>query len=150
MNITYREASEDDLKIILELMNEFYIVDHLHYDENVIKEGLKKLFSNKAYGSFWLISADGTAAGYIIVTHGFSLEYHGVDALVDEFYIREQYRGKGIGTQTLHFIEKELAKKNIKAFHLEVIHRNNSAKRMYTRFGFEDHDRYLMTKWLKN
>ncbi len=150
MNITYREASENDLKIILELMNEFYMVDHLHYDEKVIANGLKKLFSNKAYGNFWLIYDDEIIAGYIIIVHGFSLEYHGVDAMIDEFYIREFYRGKGIGTQTLLFIENELRKQGIKAFHLEVNHRNNSAKRMYSKFGFEDHDRYLMTKWLKN
>jgi GNAT superfamily N-acetyltransferase len=115
----------------------------------VITEGLKKLFSSKAYGNFWLIYDDEIVVGYIIIVHGFSLEYHGVDAMIDEFFIRESYRGKGIGTQTLQFIEDELSRQGIKAFHLEVNHRNNSAKKMYSRFGFKDHDRYLMTKWIK-
>jgi GNAT superfamily N-acetyltransferase len=43
--------------------------------------------------------------GYIVLTLGDSLEYHGRDAFVDEIYIRESHRGKGIGAQAIKFVE---------------------------------------------
>lgn len=36
----------------------------------------------------------------------------------------------------------------IKALHLEVDRVNTRAKQLYHRFGFQDHERYLLTKWL--
>ena len=149
LNIKYRLADENDLSLLLKLMSEFYIVDHLPYDADAITKGLKKLFSNSSHGQFWLIYDDIKPIGYIIITFGFSLEFHGVDALVDEFFIREDYRGKGIGKQTLKFIEDKLEKLGIKAFHLEVDRQNLYAQEVYRKFGFVDHDRYLMTKWIK-
>ncbi|HEX2680374.1 MAG TPA: hypothetical protein VHQ03_03690 [Candidatus Dormibacteraeota bacterium] len=34
----------------------------------------------------------------------------------------------------------------VHALHLEVTHANTGAQQLYRKFGFEDHDRYLMTK----
>jgi len=148
MNINYKPADEKDIPLLLDLMKEFYIIEHLPYNVQVITSGLEKLFASSVYGKVWLIMDGENPAGYIAVTYGYSFEYHGVDALVDEFYIREQYRHQGIGKNTLKYIESFLAGKGIKAFHLEVDHTNTVAQEVYRKYGFKDHGRYLLTKWI--
>jgi ribosomal protein S18 acetylase RimI-like enzyme len=38
----------------------------------------------------------------------------------------------------------------VNAMHLEVDKGNNPAFELYRRAGFEDHNRFLMTKWLRD
>jgi ribosomal protein S18 acetylase RimI-like enzyme len=84
-----------------------------------------------------------------VLTLGYSLEYHGRDAIIDELYIIEEYRGQGIGTRAIELAAKESRSLGIKALHLEVERKNTNAQHFYRKIGFEDHDRYLLTKWLK-
>jgi ribosomal protein S18 acetylase RimI-like enzyme len=141
-------AKETDIELLLELMQEFYIIEHLNYDENVIRKGLLEIFENKNYGYALLIKTENKPAGYFIVTFGFSLEFHGRDALLDEFYIRKEFRSKGIGTMCLDYLESLCSKEGIHAVHLEVDRTNLRAKELYHRSGYEDHNRHLLTKWL--
>lgn len=148
MSVVYKTADQKDIPLLLQLMNEFYILEHLPYNKEVITSGLEKLFSNPNYGRVWLIFSSNSPAGYIAVTYGYSFEFHGIDALVDEFYLREDFRRKGIGRNTLEFVEKYLSSEGIKAFHLEVDRNNLIAQEVYRKYGFKDHDRYLLTKWI--
>lgn len=141
-------AAESDTDILLELMKEFYVIEHLNYDEKVIRTGLLQIFNNKNNGYAHLIKVDSNPAGYFILTFGFSLEFHGRDALVDELYVREEYRGKGIGSACLKKIEDLCRRNDIHAVHLEVDRTNIRAKELYLRTGYYDHNRHLLTKWL--
>jgi ribosomal protein S18 acetylase RimI-like enzyme len=84
----------------------------------------------------------------VVVTYGFSLEYHGRDALVDEFFLRPEFRGRGVGRQALEFVAEFCRAQDISAVHLAVDHANERAQRVYRQFGFEQHERFIMTKWL--
>jgi ribosomal protein S18 acetylase RimI-like enzyme len=99
-------------------------------------------------GRVWLIQYQSQAIGYVILTFGYSLEYGGRDAFIDELYIEPAYQGQGIGKQTIKFLEEVCISLNVQALHLEVEKQNTSAQSFYRQVGFEDHDRYLMTKYL--
>jgi len=81
-----------------------------------------------------------------VLAFGYSLEYRGRDAFVDEIYIRESHRRHGIGTQTFAFLEQECQALSVRALHLEVEHRNASAQQFYSTVGFHDQERHLMTR----
>ena len=83
-----------------------------------------------------------------MLTLGFSLEFHGRDAFVDEIYIRTTHRGKGIGGRALEFVEAACRPLGVRAIHLEVERNNAQAHTMYHKIGFEYQDSYLMTKCL--
>jgi len=100
-------------------------------------------------GRIYSIKCDDEYVGYSVLTFGFSLEYFGRDALIDELYIRADYRGKGIGSRYLKFIENICKDENIFALHLEVSKINTKAQELYRRMGYKDHNRYLLTKWLQ-
>lgn len=104
------------------------------------------LVGDASLGRVWLICTAGTAIGYMVLTLGFSLEYGGRDAFIDEIYIREPSRGQGIGTHALSFAEERCRALGVRALHLEVERANSGAYNVYRRVGFVDHDRYLMTK----
>ncbi len=118
-------------------------------DQPTNRAVLQQLIANEQFGKIWLILVDGKTAGYIALTFSYSLEYAGRDALIDELYLREEFRGFGIGKQTIQFIEDYCRAENIKAIHLEVDRTNNAAKALYHKTGFVDHERHFLTKWIR-
>lgn len=141
-------ATLADENLLLELMAEFYAVEHLPFDVAVARAGLRELIENSAYGWVHWLRVEGKAAGYMVVTLGFSLEFHGRGAWVDEIYVREAWRGQGLGRASLAFAEELGRRAGIKALRLEVDRGNARAQRLYRATGFQDHDRFLLTKWL--
>jgi ribosomal protein S18 acetylase RimI-like enzyme len=91
---------------------------------------------------------EGEPVGYLVLTFGFSLEFHGRDALVDELYVRDAHRGRGAGSACMAHVEELCRDEGVRAVHLEVDHVNLRAKALYHRRGYEDHARHLLTKWL--
>jgi ribosomal protein S18 acetylase RimI-like enzyme len=83
-----------------------------------------------------------------VLTIGFSFEFHGHDAFIDELYIDQVHRRRGFGRQAVAFLEEKAREIGVKAVHLEVDRGNDPAFELYRRVGYEDHDRFLMTKWL--
>jgi len=77
----------------------------------------------------------------------YSLEYRGRGAWIDEFFVRRTHRGRGIGTRAIEFFVQQAKELGVAVVHLEVNHAN-PATELYRRLGFEDHQRYLMTKWV--
>jgi hypothetical protein len=55
------------------------------------------MLKNPAFGLAWLIPDSATAVGYTVLCFGYSLEYLGRDAFIDEFYLVESHRGRGRG-----------------------------------------------------
>ncbi|HAA27466.1 MAG TPA: GNAT family N-acetyltransferase [Cyanobacteria bacterium UBA8553] len=149
MEINFKIANKSDHETLLELIQEFYEVEHLPFDDNTIR-ALVKILNDESLGRVWLIQDGQEAIGYVVLTFGYSLEFRGRDALIDELYIREGYRRQGVGTNTLQFVEDVCSSLEVEALHLEVARGNTAAQSLYRQAGFADHDRYLMTKWIAN
>jgi ribosomal protein S18 acetylase RimI-like enzyme len=82
----------------------------------------------------------------VVLAFGYSLEYRGRDAFVDEIYIRASHRRRGIGTLTFAFLEQACRELGVRALHLEVEHHNTAARQFYRKLGFYDQERHLMTR----
>jgi GNAT superfamily N-acetyltransferase len=109
---------------------------------------VKELLQNPSYGKIWLIQNDDEIVGYIIITYGYSLEYNGRDIFIDEFYIKDSYRNKGIGKTALKFVEEFSKNNGIAAIHLEVKEKHKKARTLYEREGFVEHKSVFMSKSL--
>jgi len=146
IDLQLAELTHQDL--VMELLQEFYLSEHLAFDRQSAHAALLRLIEDPSLGMIYLINTNNESAGYCVVTFGYSLEFHGRFALIDEFYIREAFRGLGIGAAALQFVEDQCRQLRISAIRLEVDRSNAGARRLYKRFGFARHDRDLMTKWL--
>jgi ribosomal protein S18 acetylase RimI-like enzyme len=144
-----RPGTETDLEDLLHLMSELYREDgSVPFNQRKHRRAVEELLSNPDAGGVWILDDDGSLEGYVVLTIGFSLEYGGLDAFVDELFVSHHYRGCGFGRKLVALVEEECRHRGVRALHLEVERENTSALSLYRRLGFADHDRYLMTKWL--
>jgi ribosomal protein S18 acetylase RimI-like enzyme len=100
--------------------------------------------TNPVFGRIWLIYCDYRAVGYIALCAGYSIEFSGKDAFIDEFYIKPEFRGRGLGTQALELIKIAAKNLDIRAIHLEVARNNPDAHRLYARSDFEVREKYVL------
>ncbi|MFL6234280.1 MAG: GNAT family N-acetyltransferase [Thermoanaerobaculia bacterium] len=142
------EVKEPDTGELIAMMRDFYAELGEPFDKNRAERALRALLEDPSHGAVWVFREDGRASGYLVVTHGYSLEFAGRIAVVDEVYAVPETRGQGIGAQALALAEEHCRRNGIEALRLEVHHENHRALALYERNGFEAHDRYLMTKWL--
>jgi GNAT superfamily N-acetyltransferase len=150
LEVHFRLAHTTDIDLLTQFMRQFYAIDQYPFDEQIAREALKTLIEEPSLGRLWIISAE-EAIGYIALTFGYSLEFHGRDAIVDELFLTESYRNQGIGTKTLQFVCEQCRHLGIHALHLEVEHTNEAGLILYRKMGFEPHEqRYLMTRWIES
>jgi GNAT superfamily N-acetyltransferase len=119
------------------------------FDEPAVREVLRNFLASPELGQAWVFYEDETPVGYIVLTYGYSFEYHGRDSFIDELYIEPQYRRQGIGRRAMQFVEECARGLGVNAIHLEVDQGNEPAAELYRRAGYHDQARFLMTKWLK-
>jgi GNAT superfamily N-acetyltransferase len=142
----YRRAMPNDFETALQLMQEFYAIEHIEFRESLTRSVLAEFLSSHQFGEFWLIEVEGAIAGYVIFTFGYSLEYGGRDFLVDELYLREPFRGQGIGTQTLNRLEDHCRYLGLSVMYLVVDHNNPKARSLYETVGFRQPSRDILVK----
>jgi diamine N-acetyltransferase len=148
--VVFREAAPTDVRELLWMMKRLALQDPaLPFHERVVAPTWELFFSNADFGRAWLFAVDGELAGYVILTLGYSFEYHGREAFVDELFVEEKFRRAGVGRQAMEFVEARARELGVNAIHLEVDRGNDPALGLYRRTGYVDHDRHLMTKWLR-
>lgn len=146
VEISLRTASPSDIDTLVGLMEEYYAYERLSFDAPHAHAAMFRLLTDESLGRVWMIHAFESVVGYIVITFGYSLEYGGRYATVDEFFLYEAYRGRGIGTQALGMVEAYCHEFDLRAIELETERGNWSAKRFYDRLGFRDNGRYLLVK----
>jgi ribosomal protein S18 acetylase RimI-like enzyme len=148
MAIGFRFAEQDDIAALLPLMKDFYAFERLQYDADRLPQLLLELIGSHDLGRLILFEESGKLVGYMVLGFGFSLEFHGRDCFIDEFYIVPPCRSQGIGQAAVDFAVGVCRSAGIKAMHLEADHTNARGYEFYKRLGFKDHPRHLMTLWL--
>lgn len=149
MEPSFRLATESHAALLLEMMQEYYAFDGHPFDGPRARVALLTFLRDPSFGAAWLICESERPVGYIVLTFGYSLEYLGRDAFIDEFYLRESHRGRGWGRRALEFVEAQARASEIRSIHLEVVPENTVAKEVYRRCGYLDHRHYLMSKWIE-
>jgi ribosomal protein S18 acetylase RimI-like enzyme len=126
------------------MMQDFYAIDNYPIDVEVSKKLFQEFITNEHLGRAWLIFSEEELVGYVILTFVFSFEYGGKIAFLDELYIKEIARGKGIGNTTIQFIKEQAKQLNVKLLYLEVENHNENAQKLYLANDFEVHNRKLL------
>lgn len=132
------------IEIITQMMQDFYTIDNYTIDIEVSKKLFQEFITNENLGKSWLIYTEDELIGYVIITFIFSFEYSGKIAFLDELYIKENFRGKGIGKKTIDFIKEQALNQNVKLIYLEVEKHNENAQKLYLANNFEVHNRKLL------
>lgn len=147
MSAALHLAKADDLPRLQSLIAAFHAQEGIKQTDEDRTAALTPLLEGIPHGAAYLIGPKNGPVGYIVVSFGYSVEMGGVIGFIDEFYIRENVRGRGMGGEVLRTLMPALADYGVKALHLEVERANEGAKRLYSRLGFVARDgNHLMTR----
>ena len=78
---------------------------------------------------------DGQVVGYALMVSYWSCEAGGKTVQLEELYLSERVRGRGLGSQFMEWLLREY-EGEAKRFRLEVCPRNQRVKKLYERYGF--------------
>ena len=128
---------------ILPLIAAFHAEQGIESDEASRTAGIVPLLEGTPYGAAYLIGPARAPIGYIVVCFGWSVEFGGLDAIIDELYVRPGVRKRGIASEALIALPRALASGGLRAIHLEVDRANEPAMKLYRRAGFQPRDNYI-------
>ena len=148
MKVELTRVDDTDLPALLPLIAGYHDFEGIASDAAGREAAARALLARPEFGAIWLVRADARTAGYIALCQGFSLEFGGFDAFVDEFFLLPEFRGRGIGGRVLELIRGEARARGINALHLEVERDNAPARRLYEKAGFEARERYVLMSTL--
>ena len=144
---TLQLARPDDLPKLEPLVAAYHAYEGIETTPETRANALMPLLQGTPHGVAYLIGPRVAPVGYIVISFGYSVELGGMDGFIDEFFIRERVRGRGMGSEVLLSLLPALEQHGIKALHLEVDRDNEAAQRLYQRAGFKPRAKYhLMTR----
>jgi GNAT superfamily N-acetyltransferase len=144
VKIQLQRATPHHLAEILPLVAAYHACEHIDSSAQGRESAVRRLLQDPGLGGVWRIEVDSQLAGYIALCRGFSIEFNGYDAFVDEFFLLPEFRRRGIGKNVLARIASEARKLDINALHLEVARENQAARKLYSTAGFVARDKYLL------
>jgi GNAT superfamily N-acetyltransferase len=135
-------ADRTDLDRLLPFVRDYHAFEEIQRSDDERRASLAPLLGENPLGRIWLIMEADELVGYIALCFGYSIEFGGRDAFVDEFFLSEGARGRGLGSRVLAAIRQTATELGIVALHLEVARSNSKARRFYETLGFTARDRY--------
>ena len=135
-------ADEPDF---LALTRAFYRHERFAFDPAASSRMARHLLANPHVGSVFLAREGGAAVGYMVLTHGYSLEFGGPFVLLDEIFVLPEARGAGLGKRLIGAAAAYCRENGFGYLRLEVQKKNVRAADVYRTCGFQTEDRYLMS-----
>lgn len=135
MKISIRKAKKEDMKDVLELINELAAFekepDAVIIDENdLIRDGFGK---NPSFQCFVAV-ADGKIEGMALVYYRYST-WKGKTVHLEDLIVREDFRGKGLGSALYTEVIKYASEEKVKRVEWVVLNWNKDAADFYRRSG---------------
>lgn len=135
---------ESDREIILEMMRNFYSSPAVatNGSEEIFTNDIDACVSDNPYLEGYVFENGGTLIGYAMAAKSFSTEYGKPCVWIEDLYILDSFRGRGVGSNFFDFIGERYPSALLR---LEVEKENERAVRVYEKNGF-DYMPYLEMK----
>jgi GNAT superfamily N-acetyltransferase len=145
MPTTTLRASSVDIGALVGLMREFYAEAHYALDDDWAATSLSALLGDPSRGMAWIVKVDSVPAGHAVLTFRHSMEFGGLDAFVDDLFVRPVHRRRGLGKALLTALFDECRRRGVLAVHVETGPGNEAARALYASFGMKDRKRIILT-----
>lgn len=135
MSPEIRKIKKEDKELFLSYLQKFYHSEAvLHPTDTQLHINIfNELMRSEDYLVCYVFTLGGENAGYALLSKSFCPEVGGSIVWIEQLYINEAHRGKGIAREFLSFIEKEFSPDRIR---LEVEADNEKAISLYKRNGY--------------
>ena len=133
-----RKFVPEDREDYIRFSTEFYnssAVDKPDPREH-FEQGFDEMMRSDVYVQGYMLVCDGNNVGYCVTMKTYSVEAGGITIWIDELFVLEEYRSKGLGRELFKYIE-ENGDKKLRRIRLEVELENGRAISLYKKMGFE-------------
>lgn len=131
-----RKMMGKDKEIIIEMMEVFYASPAVFTNGSIeiFTNDVEACINENPYLEGFVMENDNEIQGYMMIAKSFSTEFGKLCIWIEDLYIKEEYRGMGLGNQFMTFVEKTY--KNC-IYRLEVEKENEIAVSLYKKHGFD-------------
>lgn len=135
MSLEVRRLRKEDKELFLSFLHKFYHSEAvLHPTDRTLHLNIfDEVMRSDVYLMCYVFSFDKEDAGYALLSKSFCPEVGGSIIWIEQLYINESFRGKGIAKKFLQFIESEFGADRIR---LEVEEDNEGAISLYKKNGY--------------
>src|SRR5262249_3406540 len=130
MEIRFYQATPEDYLMLREMAVAFHTEDG-HPLNAAGVAAIAQLLNGEPFARAWIARCGNEAAGYVVITMGFDIEYGGRDGFISDLYLRPHIRGRGLGKAMLEFAVSQATSLGIRTLHLEVEKHNGKAAELY-------------------
>lgn len=140
--LPFEETDRNDIK---SLIKELYFSPAVIHkpSEDVIENNFNACLDEKLPLTGYKVVKENCIIGYFILSWSFSTEYGTKCIWLEDLYIKENYRNKGIGTDIFNFIKDNYLSRGYR-LRLEVEKNNRKAINFYEKNGLVKSDYFVM------
>lgn len=134
-----REVGKEDRQLFLDMTEEFYDSEAvLHPVPEFHRTALwEEMMRSDCYVKGYILETENGPAGYAQLSFTYSQEAGGKVVWLEELYVREGFRGHGLGKEFFAFLREEYEPKAAR-IRLEVEPENERARKLYESLGYRE------------
>ena len=143
---TIRDVRQSDRDGFLDMAEAFYSTTAVSYsvDRSLLEAAFNEALANSPYVRALIIEDAGAPVGFALLSFSHATEAGGLVVMIEDLYISDTCRGRGLGSKFMQFVEHEYPE--AKRFRLEVTKENTGAIGLYSRLGYRTVDYMQMVK----
>lgn len=136
-NNIIRAMQENDRNEVIEMMRVFYASPAVFSNgsDEIFISDFDNCIGNSPYLEGFIFENSGTVQGYAMIAKSFSTEFGKPCIWIEDIYIRDEFRGCGIGSRFFRYLEEKYTDV---IFRLEVEEENKRAVHVYRKSGFDE------------
>ena len=134
-SLLIRKGTKQDLPSVLDLINELALFEKAPEQViNTVNDMEKDGFGKNPVFNFYVAELNNTIVGIAVYFIKYST-WKGKGLYLDDLFVTEKFRGKGIGKKLFDKIIEEAKNINAKQLHWQVLDWNTPAINFYKKYG---------------
>ena len=134
-SLLIRKGTKLDLPSVLDLINELALFEKAPEQViNTVNDMEKDGFGKNPVFNFYVAELNNTIVGIAVYFIKYST-WKGKGLYLDDLFVTEKFRGKGIGKKLFDIIIEEAKNENAKQLHWQVLDWNTPAINFYKKYG---------------
>jgi len=153
MIVSLRQPDANAFETLIAMSRAQHEHEALPYDREPVETAFKTLLSQPERGAVFLIDVEHNGEcetiGYLVLVYSFSVENGGSVGVIDQFFIAQNSRRQGVGSQVIPLVEATAKQHDCVAVILEVNIGNKGARLFYEQFDYQPRRQHcIMSKRL--
>ena len=142
--MNFRKIKREDVATYVAMATDFYSSPAVLHSipQKYIEHTAEAVLGGTPFADIYIFEKNGRVVGYGLLAFTHSQEAGGRVVWIEEIYVKEEYRGRGLGSEFLEFVKESIPARR---YRLETEPENARAAELYRRHGFE-HFEYVNYK----